>query len=173
MKIFQFFSLIGLVYGNIRDCGKENTILKITELSQSPKDYIKPEQNFSLTLKYEVPEGIEILDGTAETSVSLNFIPMGTTTDSLCSKMECPLEPGMHDGSTWALFPSGVTGTLVSKINWYDEKKNHLLCIESSIKATSNLRKQNIVKDILKRIKNPIYMENVKSESEDYEKERE
>jgi hypothetical protein len=139
------------VSANIRDCGKETTLFRITELSQSPTDSIRAGENMSLTLHYEVPQ--EIPKGTSETSVTLNFIPLGTTTEDLCEKMACPIYPGSYDGSTWASFPSGVSGTLVSKINWYDEKKNHLLCIESVIKASSSLRqpvKSNILEEIVK-----------------------
>ena len=140
MRILNILSFLAIpfVSANVRDCGKETTLFKITELSQSPIDKIKAGENLTLTLKYEVP--YEITAGTVETSVSLNFIPVGSSTEDLCTTVACPLESGIHDGSTWASFPSGVSGTLVSKVNWYDEHHNNLLCIESTIKATSLLR---------------------------------
>jgi hypothetical protein len=133
--------LVGLqtVFSSIRDCGNEMTSFKLTELSQTPRDSIRTGENLTLTLKYEVPSRIPM--GTSQTSVSLNFIPLGTKTEELCSTMPCPIEPGIHDGSSWALFPSGVSGTLVTKINWYDDQQNHLLCLESVIKASSSFRK--------------------------------
>lgn len=153
MKILTILSLLAIpfVSGNIRDCGKESTLFKITELSQSPIDKIIPGQNLTLTLKYDVPH--EITAGTVETSVSLNFIPVGSSTEDLCSTISCPIESGIHDGSTWTSFPTGISGTLVSKVNWYDENKNNLLCIESTIKASSSLRpnKWNNLESILNK----------------------
>jgi hypothetical protein len=134
--LFLLGCLLG-VRGGIRDCGTD-TLFKITELSQTPETIVHAGENFTLTLKYEVP--YEIIGGRRETSVSLNFIPLGTKEENLCESVECPLEPGAHDGSTWAFFPSGVSGTLVSKINWYDEKENHLLCLESKVSASSSFR---------------------------------
>jgi hypothetical protein len=143
-RLISLFLSLTSVSASIRNCGTEMTQFKITELSQTPSDTIRPGENLTLTLKYDVPSRVAM--GTSVTSVSLNFIPVGTKTEELCSSMSCPIEPGSHDGSTWALFPSGVSGTLVSKINWYDDQQNHLLCIESVIKATHGLRKKILPK---------------------------
>ena len=129
-------SVVATAFGTISDCGAGKGLFTITELSQDPATTVVAGQNVSLTLKYTAPE--EIAAGTATTSVTLNFIPFTPTVEDLCTKASCPITVGEHDGSSWGLFPSGVSGTLVSKVEWRDSLDRLLLCIQSKLSASSS-----------------------------------
>jgi hypothetical protein len=129
-----FLSLFSYVVASVKDCGV-SPLFTITELSQDPASTIMANQNLSLTLKYYAPE--EITTGTVTKSITLNFIPFSPSTEDLCANAPCPIPVGDHDGSSWSLFPSGVSGTLVSKVVWNDEQGRELLCVQSSLKAAA------------------------------------
>ncbi len=128
--------LAAVAHATITDCGAGAALFTITELSQDPPTTVTANQNVSLTLKYSAPE--EITAGTATTSVTLNFIPFSPTVEDLCVKAACPITVGEHDGSSWGLFPSGVSGTLVSKVEWKDTSGRLLLCIQSKLSAAGS-----------------------------------
>jgi hypothetical protein len=132
MKFLAFMSFLAAVSGSIKDCGV-SPLFKITELKQDPADTIIAGQNLSLTLKYSAPE--EISEGSVTKSITLNFIPFSPTTEDLCANAPCPITVGDHDGSSWSLFPSGVSGTLVSKVVWKDTQDRELLCVQSTLKS--------------------------------------
>jgi hypothetical protein len=135
-RLFAAFGLAAAAHATITDCGAGKALFTITELSQDPPTTVTADQNVSLTLKYTAPE--EIAAGTATTSVTLNFIPFSPTVEDLCTKTVCPITVGEHDGSSWGLFPAGVSGTLVSKVEWRDEGGRLLLCIQSKLSAASS-----------------------------------
>jgi hypothetical protein len=127
-------TLFSYAMAGMKNCGV-NPLFTITELSQDPVDTIMANQNLSLTLKYMSPE--EITSGSVKKSITLNFIPFSPTTEDLCANTQCPITIGEHDGSSWSLFPSGVSGTLVSKVVWNDAQGRELLCVQSSLKASA------------------------------------
>lgn len=128
-------ALAAFASASISDCSADAGLFRITELSQDPADTIVAGQNLSLTLKYSAPE--EIPAGSVRKSITLNFIPFSPTTEDLCVNAPCPIGVGEHDGSSWSIFPDGVTGTLVSKVEWFDTEGRGLLCVKSSIKASA------------------------------------
>lgn len=134
-RIFFALSCIGSVFGTVSDCGAGKGLFTITELSQDPVTNVVAGQNVSLTLKYTAPK--EIAAGTATTSVTLNFIPFTPTVEDLCTKASCPITVGEHDGSSWGVMPSGVSGSLVSKVEWKDSLGRLLLCIQSKLVGSS------------------------------------
>lgn len=132
MFLLLALGLLSVASASVKDCSVA-PLFKITELSQDPVDKIVAGQNLSLTLKYSAPE--EIAAGSVTKSITLNFIPFSPTTEDLCVNAPCPITIGDHDGSSWSLFPSGVSGTLVSKVVWRDTKDRELLCVQSTLKA--------------------------------------
>jgi hypothetical protein len=129
--ILGALSIATSTLANIIDCGG---LFKITELYQSPDSYVSVGQNVSLTLKYNVPIA-DFTGGTAINSITINGIPIGSSTDDLCTKLDCPIISGPHDGSSWAIFPSSVSGKIVSKVIWKDSLNNQLLCVQSTLKT--------------------------------------
>lgn len=129
-----FLALLATTSASITDCGGGAAAFKITELAQDPPSTVGTGQNVSLTLKYTVSE--EVTAGRVVKSVTYNYIPFEPTEEDLCANAACPLTPGDHDGSTWYEWPSGVSGLIDSKVEWYDMKDNLLLCIDSQFTAT-------------------------------------
>lgn len=129
--------LLTTSYSSVINCDKDSEF-QIYELSQTPELYVRGGDEVSLTLKYHSDREIE--EGYISTSVTLNGIPFSPSIEDLCKSISCPLSPGDHDGSTTGIFPSGITGKIVSKVEWYDSFDNLLLCIESTMKVTSLLR---------------------------------
>lgn len=144
MKILiALAALVSSAFASISDCGT-NPLFTITTLRQSPDTYVKPGDNTTLILKYNVPDaGMYIEGGTATTSLNLNGIPFSPSTEDLCTKVTCPITPGEHDGSSWTTFPSGVSGKIVSKVVWTDSKGTELLCIKSTFQASSLLKDEH------------------------------
>ncbi len=138
MKALAFLALLATATGSIEDCGGSSALFKITELAQDPPSTVATGQNVSLTLKYTVSE--EVTAGRVVKSVTYNYIPFEPTEEDLCTNAACPLTPGDHDGSTWYDWPSGVSGLIGSKVEWYDLKDNLLLCIDSQLTATGMSR---------------------------------
>jgi len=131
---FLAFLLIAPVYSSVKSCGKVTDLFTIDSLSQVPPDSIHAGDNFTLTLLYTNNQVVN--GGTATTSVTYNFIPLTPTVKPVCESFACPLQPGQHDGSVSSLFPSGLSGTVVTKIVWKDDAGNQLLCISSTLSVS-------------------------------------
>jgi len=74
---------------------------------------------------------------TATYAVTYNFIPLTPTVDSLCADQEtdkCPLAIGHHHSESYSDFPTGLSGTLVSKITWKHEDGRQILCLSWTVK---------------------------------------
>ena len=127
MKLILLLSLLTGVFGGVVPCGGD---FQITELKQSPDLYIHAGENLTLILKYNAD--VDVTEGTAVTTITYNGIPFSPSTTPLDN---LPIRIGENDGSTWSEFPSGVSGKLVSKVEWYDSTERKLLCIESTLKA--------------------------------------
>lgn len=131
MFTLMLLYFISRVFGAVSNCGSDLSKFSITTLQQDPADTIQAGQNLTLILKYSSFE--EVTDGTVTTSITYNFIPLAPTLTSLCTSVICPLLPGEHDGSTSEVFPSGLSGSVTSKIVWKDTSGNELLCISSKL----------------------------------------
>lgn len=141
--LFALATLVGTAFAGIMDCGTA-PLFTITKLSQSPDTYVKPGDNTTLTLLYNVPSaGVQVTGGKATTSLSLNGIPFSPSSEDLCTKLPCPITPGEHDGSSWTTFPSGVSGKIVSKVVWTNTEGKELLCIQSTFKASSYVKDEH------------------------------
>jgi hypothetical protein len=91
--------------------------------------------NFTVDLSFSVPDGVTINSGTAVYSTTYNFIPLSPTTEDLCKNTVCPIESGPHLQSSTSLFPSGLTGTISIKTQWFDDAKTNLLCYTLTLKV--------------------------------------
>ena len=114
---------------SVTDCSKGTSVFKFTGGSLLP-DPVIPGQDSSITLNAEIPPGTNINGGTAKYSFSFNGIPFAPTTEDLCSDVACPLLPGPYTNTTTSVFPSGVSGKVTTKIEWFDVNGNRLLCAD-------------------------------------------
>ena len=79
-----------------------------------------------------------VTGGTATYSVKYNFLPLKPTVDDLCADQKddpCPLAAAHHNSKSISTFPSGLSGTLVSKIEWKDQNAQPILCMEWTVKC--------------------------------------
>ena len=119
---------------SVKDCGAGKGAFKIQQLSVNP-GRVNPGDPLTLHMRYEVPQGVVVKGGTASYAVTYNFIPLSPTVESLCSNVPCPLGPGIYTNDTVTTWPSGVSGTVTTKITWLDESSKLLACISIDSKT--------------------------------------
>ena len=117
----------------ITNCDQDS-VFQITQLGLEPSDTVVAGQNVSLILFYTSPTTVD--SGTITTSVTYNFLPLTPTVAPLCDSAPCPIEVGDHDGSSWFVIPSGISGNVVTKIVWADANATQLLCLNMNVKAS-------------------------------------
>jgi hypothetical protein len=124
-RVFQ--TLIGLT--TIASCGTGRaTLLGFDSQPMTPV----AGDNVSLWVAYTIP-GAPVTNGTSTYKVTLNGIPLSPTVDALCTQTACPKETGVpYNETSWSIFPSGVTGKIVSRIQWADQDAAPLWCIETT-----------------------------------------
>ena len=115
----------------VTDCAEGKSLFQIHEQGFSPEPPI-PNQDATLWIYYTIPENVNIDAGTCKYSFSLNGIPFAPTVDDLCTQVTCPLVSGTYNLSSTSTWPSGVSGKIVTKIEWYDSAKNLLLCSQTT-----------------------------------------
>ncbi len=88
--------------------------------------------NVSLWVAYTL-SGTPVTDGTATYSISLNGIPLTPTVDPLCTQTLCPkVVDTEYNETSWSIFPSGLAGKIVSRIQWADQDAAPLWCVETT-----------------------------------------
>jgi len=121
-----FKTAIGL--GTIKSCGTGTaTLLGFDSQPAAPV----PGDNVTLWVAYTLPEPVTA--GNAIYTVTLNGIPFSPTVDELCTQTACPKEANVvYNETSSSIFPSGVSGKIVSQIEWTDQNDNTLWCVETS-----------------------------------------
>ena len=114
---------------SVTDCSKGTSVFKFISGSLLP-DPVVPGRDSSITLNLKIPAGTIVDAGTAKYSFSFNGIPFSPTTEDLCSDVACPLLGGPYTNTTTSVFPSGVSGKVVTKIEWFNINGNRLLCAD-------------------------------------------
>lgn len=122
-----------MAQNTVRDCSSGKSLFKFVSASLEPSPVI-PGENATLTLSADIPGGTIVNSGTAKYSVSFNGIPFTPSTEDLCSQVDCPLLAGPYTNSSVSVFPTGITGKIVSKIEWFDDTSRLLLCTEITSK---------------------------------------
>jgi hypothetical protein len=126
LKLFGLFA--GL--SSIRDCSNGGGRASVLGFDSQPANPVAGD-NVTLWVAYDLPSP-PITGGTATYSFSLNGIPFPPTVDDLCTQTACPKDTGLNNESSWSIFPSGVSGKIVSTITWKDQNKELLWCIETT-----------------------------------------
>ena len=124
----MFLALLGV--GSMVDCGKglgRAPLLSFDSVPASPK----AGDNVSMWIAYDLPAPA-ITGGTATYSFSLNGIPFAPTVEDLCTQTTCPKEPGLYNETSSSIFPSGVSGKIVSQIAWRDPDDTLIWCVENT-----------------------------------------
>jgi hypothetical protein len=124
---------------SVKDCAATFSLFKVTSLSVAPVNPASGDP-FDLHMEWTVPEGVTVADGTAKYSVTLNYIPFSPSVEPLCQDIPCPMGPGSYTNTTTSTWPSGVTGSLTTKMEWLDPAGSTLACVAiSGTVSTVNL----------------------------------
>lgn len=130
-KVTLVASLLATLFvpttSTLADCGQGKSIFTIDAQGFYPDPPI-PGELYDYWFYYTVPAGITVDAGTAKYSFSLNGIPFTPTTDDLCTQTFCPKTPGSYNETSTDTWPSGVSGKIVTKLEWFDANSNLLLC---------------------------------------------
>jgi len=129
---FAFLTFDAFASAKIVDCSSANPEKFVINSLTLSADTVSPGDNVSLGLLYTNPS--LVTDGTVTTTVTYNFIPLSPTTEPLCNSVPCPLEPGQHDGSSSIEVPTGISGSVVTKIIW-TVTDIQVLCIQITLKV--------------------------------------
>lgn len=122
----------------VSDCSNGKTLFQITNLNLDPPSTVMAGQNVSLSLLYNSPQ--VIANGTIKTSVTYNFIPFTPIVSNLCDSVNCPISVGQHESSSSYPMPTGLSGSLKTRIVWYDDADEQLLCIDIALKVQNKKR---------------------------------
>ena len=130
-KVLSALFCLSLVSATVTDCGQGKSIFQIKDQSFSPEPPIAG-QLYDYWFTYTVPEGVTVDAGTTKYSLTLNGIPFAPSSDDLCTQTACPKVAGFYNESSTDTWPSGVSGKIVTKLEWFDSTGAQLLCSQTS-----------------------------------------
>lgn len=122
---------------SVKDCSSGSSLFTLNSASVTPDIPVAGDQ-VQLSIDYTVPEGLTVTDGTSEYAVTYNFMPFAPTIEPLCANVPCPLLAGSYKNDSVSTWPSGLSGTIVTQMKWYDLDRDLLLCVGISWKTLSN-----------------------------------
>lgn len=117
-----------LLNATVNDCAKGQSIFLLNAVDITPTNPV-PGEKVSLHIDYTVPDGLVVTGGTSEYSTTYNFIPFAPTVEPLCQDIPCPLGAGRYSNISVSDWPTGLSGQLDTKMKWFDDNKNLLLCM--------------------------------------------
>jgi hypothetical protein len=116
----------------LRDCGNPVTDQAVvTGFGFSPSNPVAGDPT-DLWVAYDLKS--PITSGNASYSVSFNGIPFPATVDDLCTQTMCPKEVASYNETSHSTFPSGVSGKIVSKIQWTNQDVQPVWCLETTFR---------------------------------------
>ncbi len=116
----------------LRDCGNPTTDQsKITGMGFSPENPVGGDPT-ELWVAYDLKT--PLTGGTTTYSVNLNGIPFSPTVDDLCTQTTCPKEIGLYNETSKSTFPDGISGKIVTKIQWKNQDSQPVWCLETTFK---------------------------------------
>jgi hypothetical protein len=114
----------------MKDCGNGEGRAALLGFDSQPANPVARD-NVTTWVNYEIGTPA-ITAGTATYSISLNGIPFPPTVEDLCTQTSCPKEPGIYNESSSSIFPSGISGKIVSQIAWRDADDTLIWCVENT-----------------------------------------
>ena len=124
-------SLYAILNATLKDCSSGTSIFSVNSMSLDPPNPA-PGDRVAFFLDYSVPTSTTVTDGTARYEVNYNFIPLSPTIQPLCSNIPCPLGPGRYTNTTYSIWPTGLSGSIRTRMAWLDPSGTMLLCTEIS-----------------------------------------
>jgi hypothetical protein len=133
-KLLTFALVIASASASVTDCSQGKGLFSINAQGFAPEPPVANE-DATLWIDYTIPDGVNIDAGTCKYSLTLNGLPFTPTVDDLCSQVSCPLSAGTYNLTSTSVWPSGVSGKVVTKIEWFDDKNTLLLCSQTTEKV--------------------------------------
>lgn len=127
-------SLIATTQATVTDCAAGKSLFTINSQGFSPEPPT-PGENATLWIDYTIPANTNIDAGTCKYSFTLNGIPFTPSTEDLCTQVACPLVTGNYNLTSTSPWPTGISGKIVTKIEWYDSSGALLLCSQTTEKV--------------------------------------
>jgi hypothetical protein len=134
VKILGFLALFAGASAQVVDCGTASTLFTINSQDFQPNPPVLGE-NATLWIDYTVPDGISVDSGTAKYSITLNGIPFPATKNDLCTQIVCPQVAGTYNLTTASIWEGGVSGKIITTIQWYDSAGKELLCSKTTVRV--------------------------------------
>ena len=137
-KIINLFALfttaLTVKQFQYKSCGTSTDLAQNLYLGISPD---LPQTEYILYLGADLSQ--EVNQGTSKYSVTYNFIPVSPSTEDLCteinkSNITCPLNVSHIASESKGTVPSGLSGTVVIKNEWFDVSGARILCMQFTIK---------------------------------------
>jgi hypothetical protein len=127
------FSTASVTQFTMRSCGTSTDLAQNIILNVEP---VLPQSDYKLFLDADLSQTVN--QGTSKYSVTYNFIPLSPTTEDLCteiakSNITCPLNNTIASESKGTV-PTGLSGTVVIKNEWFDISNARILCMQFTIK---------------------------------------
>lgn len=121
-----------LALSSVKQCAGVTGRATITSLTAVPETPVAGD-NYTLSVLYDLPDP-PITGGTAAYSATLNYIPVYSETYPLCEQTSCPKNVGANNETSVTTVPTGVSGKLVTKVQWTDQDGNNVWCVETTFK---------------------------------------
>ena len=145
MNLLTLFSMLAFVSARnvstvnsftYKSCGDSNDICKNLALNTDPP---VPQTDYTLFLNCDLDQ--EVSGGTSKYDFSLNGIPFSPSTNDLCTEISnsnttCPLTVGEYYSMSNGSVPTGVSGKIIIKNQWYDKVGSRILCMEYTIRIS-------------------------------------
>ncbi len=117
-------------------CGDSSDIAQNVKINVDPA---LPQTDYVLFLDADLSK--DVTGGTSKYDISLNGIPFSPTINDLCteianSNITCPLTQGALESQSKGTIPTGVSGKIVIKNQWYNTENERILCMSFTIKTT-------------------------------------
>lgn len=130
-----FLRALVVFLGTVSNCNT-NSLFTINSQAFVP-DPPTPGQDATLWVDYTVPSTTNVTGGTAVYTFTFNGIPFSPTVDDLCTQdgLVCPILGGTYNLSSTNTFPTGLSGKITSKMEWFDDSGNSLLCSLTTVKV--------------------------------------
>ena len=117
----------------IKDCGTSTDLAHNLVLEVEPK---LPQTDYTLFLNTDLTKDVN--SGTSKYDVTYNFIPFSPTVEDLCteishSNITCPLTSGHISSESKGTVPTGLSGTVIIKNQWFDTNGERILCMQFTI----------------------------------------
>ncbi len=118
---------------NLKSCGDSNDVAQNVQINIEP---VLPQTDYTLFLDAELSK--EITSGTSNYAVTLNGIPFSPSTEDLCneinkSNITCPLKVGHLESQSKGTIPTGVSGKVIIKNQWFNQYNERILCLQFTI----------------------------------------